>query len=217
MSLVMKASRLEFGFLAILLLSMSDLLAQAPVPQGLQDGDMEAWSTYVLSQSDWLNPDVVDGSIPSSWRVMQYPANGQVVDQPRAVIARDDSEKHGGGSSLRIESGNNAALLVQRFNLDPSADYVLRFWAKGENLPENAVPVKIWLKKGSEVATGGDFYDSATTTELKGDPISGSFDWKPFEIPFRVETDSGIELRVEVSGPEAKFWIDDVVVERAKP
>lgn len=213
----MKSSPLILAFALSLLVFLPALPAQTPVPQGLQNGGMEEWSAFVLSDSDWLNPEVVDSSIPASWRVMQYTSNGEVVDQPRAIFSRDVTQKHSGESSTRIESGHNIAMLIQRFDLETDTDYILRFWAKGENLPDLAVPVKIWVKKGPSADHGGDFYGSATATELKGDPVTGTFDWTLFEMPFRVDADSGIELSVDVSSAESKFWIDDVAVEPVKP
>ena len=124
----------------------------------------------------------------------------------RAAVTLSDSTMHWGHRSMRLRNGvpptldAYGSLATEIRGVRPGANYVLRLWAKGEDVGE------AWFGGGPNWAVRESF------------PM-GSYDWQMLELRLSAPDDAGatFDLRINVDGPTGSLWIADVSFQELRP
>jgi hypothetical protein len=188
----------------------------------LVNGGFEDWAPLapgVASRQDVRN---VDLSPPGQGPVGWLPMRELTRDQTRTGrISLDETIRHGGQRSVRLENGDPRDITVLYYstepfvghpddphNIKPSRRYRIRWWVKGENVvPAGAGPILMLFYYSRR---GG--HDTRTDTyEIGVELPKGTFDWQRREFTFITDDAArwlGFSLQLRWS--TGTVWYDDV-------
>ncbi len=126
-------------------------------------------------------------------------------DEGVATFA-DHQIKHGGNTSLRMESGDKTGArrcrIMQPIKLQPHRQYRISVWLKSENLVPANPEIKVLNSKGGQVISFQTFHVARTQ------------DWKQHDVVFNsLDCSDGLLYLGSWSGREGKMWWDDLKVE----
>lgn len=142
--------------------------------------------------------ETFDGSKPKGWETFPpLVANGR--------FSRDETQKHSGFSSLKIEGGKLAVSLKRKLKVGPRKLLEITFWAKTEAFNGS-------ISVGVRSADGADYlsfqgYDFSTAKEFT-------------KYSYILNTKEELELSLGIymfEDAKGSFWIDDISVKEIGP
>ena len=210
-----KLARPDFLAVCLLAAALNPLLAQENL---LTNGGFEEWRTTKLG------PNAVNfenGEVPLGWISSIRPDE---QSDPRALVAKDVSVKHGGEASVRLEPVEGVPVsIAMRSNktwhpapvaVEAGKKYVVRGWVKGENLVTVDPKGKKVLRADVVLGDGGDFFRQNNTNRQvpKYFGEEGTSDWTPFQFEFETSPDEvTLWFTIYFQGT-GKIWLDDLEI-----
>ena len=124
----------------------------------------------------------------------------------RATVTLSDSTTHWGHRTMRLRDNYRpipdafGSLSQQIRGVRAGSDYLVRLWAKGEDVG------MAWFGGGPEWAVRERFPE-------------GSYDWQLLELRLTAPADAGptFDLRINVEGGTGSLWIADVTFQVLRP
>jgi len=209
-----KLGRPDFLAVCLLVAALNPLLAQENL---LTNGGFEEWG------NPQLGPNAVNfenGEVPLGWISSIRPDD---QSDPRALVAKDVSVKHGGEASVRLEPvegvpfsiamRGNKRWLPAPVAVEPGKKYVVRGWVKGENLV-TVDPKRKVLRAVVSLGDGGDFFrqDNKNRYVPAFFGEEGTSDWTPFQFEFETSPDEvTLWFAISFQGT-GKIWLDDLEI-----
>jgi hypothetical protein len=135
---------------------------------------------------------------PTGWAWTVQPGS-------HATVTLSDSVTHFGHRTMRIRNANGApdvygSLSMQVNGIHPGKDYLVRLWAKGDDVND------CWFGGGPNWVVRESF-------------PQGSYGWQLLELRLSAPPDAGptFDLRVNVEGPTESLWVADVTFQELRP
>jgi Carbohydrate binding domain len=142
--------------------------------------------------------------------------NGWDPDSPGRASFVDTSTAHEGRASLRFEAKdapNNQARAFTQTNVKPNQQYLLRFWAKTENLSAGYLGPYVVDASGNRLTDQHYSYGSETDRTYTDGTQSLTTDWTEMKIPFNTHDATTVRVALGAWGGTGKLWVDDVRLE----
>ena len=196
----------------------------------LLNGGFEEWIPQNSNMRDFMPRSFVtgvteDSDVPSQWIVTQM---GRVLPDgytpEMATFAKDETEKHSGSTSLRVEKkdAETALSIGSRSDdgdwhpnpiaVEPGRRYMLRGWVKADNIQvTEGVTGYVDLRLASAQK---DFFSPGTdrrAVSVKIPDQDGLSDWSQVEVPFETK-ENEMALYIAISLPKGvtgTLWVDD--------
>ena len=193
----------------LLLLLLPTLAHAQPAPPPatvsvLPNGDLSDWADLSAVQPGALRENHIadlkfdtGGQWPRFWDfAWEGQERGAVCS---GEVARDETVTHGGKDSVRLTNHSNADITLLayrpevwigqpgRLPIKPNMRYVLRWWVKGKDIPENAGTALMLGSFGAQPPGGPERRVNV------GEPVSpphGTFDWQQREVRFVTTPDA---------------------------
>ena len=187
----------------------------------LENGGFETWgkldpNAARQAETAALRLEPAD-SAPAGW----VPCRESYKDQqPTATLALDETVKHSGKRSVRIENRDMRDITYVRYsterfaarredphNLRPNRRYAIRWWVRGQEIdPAGTGPILMMhiysTKEGKTYGT-----PAAEETERP----KGTFDWQPREFVFITDPYARwITFTLQLRWTTGTVWYDDV-------
>ena len=153
-----------------------------------------------------LGPNLISDGAFAIGDHMPYGWEWNTDGGSRASVTLSDSTTHWGHRTMRLRDSDppmpNAfgSLSQQVRGVHPNSDYLVRLWAKGEDVGA------AWFGGGPNWAVRERFPE-------------GSFGWQLLELRLTAPADAGptFDLRINVEGSTGSLWIADVSFQQLRP
>ncbi|HEY3329887.1 MAG TPA: hypothetical protein VGK19_07700 [Capsulimonadaceae bacterium] len=188
--------------------------ADAPAVKNLvANNGLEAWEVGTAAE---IKTD--GGNLPVNWQPDKEVFGG-VKDNPGPFsggIFKDTTVKHGGASSVRLESGRacDVVSVWAQLDVNPKTKYQITAWCKGENIVTAGDGAYVWAVYGPSQ----DYWSHQTHNAVKPTVHDGTFDWT--KVQFTVDTnETGEEMHLvlQLRRATGKLWFDDIEVTKLGP
>lgn len=196
----------------------------------LPNGGFEEWIPQNSNMRDFMPRSFVrgetdDSDVPSQWIVSQITRllpDGYTPEM--AVFAKDETVKHSGTASIRVEKKDlETALSIgsrsddgdwhpKPILVEPGRKYVIRGWVKADNIQVTDGTVgSLDLRLAS---AQNDFFSPGTERRAVSMPLpdqGGLADWTEVEVPFETkENEMALYFAISLSkGVTGTLWVDD--------
>ncbi|HEY3331143.1 MAG TPA: hypothetical protein VGK19_14035 [Capsulimonadaceae bacterium] len=218
-----KLTYIAVAGLAVLLAGLeialaADTPAIAP-PNLVNNPGFEEWAPAPAPPKDPKQafPSFSADVAPARWNCVAEITPG--VNEPSikssASVAKDETVKHSGKSSIRFINGATTDIIgcVTDFAVEPNTHYKVRMWVKGEGIVSNRNEgVMLWTRYGAKA----DFWSNNKWTVQLPPVHAGTFDWQAFE--YFVDTNDNAELMhvtIQLRNASGKAWFDDIELVKA--
>jgi hypothetical protein len=166
-----------------------------PLTQALAESPRMVLGPNLVSDG-WFG---VGDHFPAGW---QWRTDGG----SRATVTLSDSTTHFGHRTVRLRDSGPAmenaygSLSQQVRGIHPNSDYLVRLWAKGEDVGA------AWFGGGPNWAVRERFPE-------------GSYGWQLLELRLSAPADAGstFDLRINVEGGIGSLWVADVSFQELRP